>query len=372
MNNNVLPVTVQGHVKITDDLGEVLLDKKNAVHPQNMARVIARALAHESNFFINRIAFGNGGTVVTGAGAITYNTPNDGITDNAGYASRLYNETYYEIIDENGILLGTGPGSNPSGDSPSIPNVPGGPGVYSLEQGTISQVVISATLNPGEPSGQLPNDNQAPVENTEEDFTFDEIGLFTSGAPNAPTSGYQEVDYGGKTNEDLTGLLDGIQYYFDISIDGGVAQHITIGPLALGGGTGAGGNYTFGDIIPLINFQLGGSATVSITEPGVTQTYGFLKFTSTTTGNTSSIAIVDETLLPLGPTNTWLFGQIQDFNEFEVAVNGVNAGQANNPVTPSLEVERMLTHIIFSPVLKSANRTLTITYTLTVQVAQSV
>ena len=37
-------VKVKGHLHIADDLGNVLVDKDNAVHPQNMSRVIARAL----------------------------------------------------------------------------------------------------------------------------------------------------------------------------------------------------------------------------------------------------------------------------------------------------------------------------------------
>lgn len=372
MNNNILPVTVIGHVKITDDLGDTLLDKKNAVHPQNMARVIARALASEDNHAIHRIAFGNGGTAVTGVGEITYYTPNDGITDNAGYQSRLYNETYYEVIDENGVLVSTGPGANPADDPASIPNVSGsGPGVFSEETGVISKVIITAVLNPGEPSGQFSNDNQAPIEDSESDFTFDEIGLFTSGAPLAPTSGYQNVNVAGKTNLSPTGLIDGIAYYFDITVDG-TPITVTLAPLVLNGGTGSGGAYIYDDIIPLINAQLLGLAVCEITTPGVVQTYGMLRFTSTSTGASSTVAILDETIGSPGPTSSWLFGQLLDFVEIVPPVAGVNIGVQNAPTAPSTEADRMLTHIIFSPVLKSANRTLTINYTLTIQVAQSV
>ena len=52
-------------------------------------------------------------------------------------------------------------------------------------------------------------------------------------------------------------------------------------------------------------------------------------------------------------------------------VDGADAGVQNNPVFPQLERERLLTHIIFSPVTKTANRTIAITYTLTVSVARS-
>ena len=61
----LLPIIVKGHLHIEDDLGNVLVDKDNAIHPQNMARVISRALANESNYFIKEIAFGNGGTDIS-------------------------------------------------------------------------------------------------------------------------------------------------------------------------------------------------------------------------------------------------------------------------------------------------------------------
>ena len=52
-------------------------------------------------------------------------------------------------------------------------------------------------------------------------------------------------------------------------------------------------------------------------------------------------------------------------------VNGVDAGVQNDPVNPGTEAERLLTHVIFSPIQKTADRTLSITYTLTVAVARS-
>ena len=117
MTNIQLPFDVKGHVLIEDDLGHVLLDESNAVHPQNMARVIARALSLEDNFWIHRIAFGNGGTQIDGTGQIEYNTVNDGqAPDVRTWDSRLYNETYSEIINEGQVVLnpelGTDPGSS--------------------------------------------------------------------------------------------------------------------------------------------------------------------------------------------------------------------------------------------------------------------
>ena len=106
MNNDNLSVQIKGHLKIVDDLGNVLVDKFNAIHPQNLSRVIARALSNESNYFINRIAFGNGGTFTNIAGHITDKMPNTGYPpDIATWDSRLYNEIYSEIINAGQTVL---------------------------------------------------------------------------------------------------------------------------------------------------------------------------------------------------------------------------------------------------------------------------
>jgi hypothetical protein len=369
MINNYLPVSVSGHVHIEDDLGEVFLDKRNAIHPQNMARVIARALAHEPNSWIGRIAFGNGGTITDAAYQITYRPPNDGIPpDVAGWQSRLHNETYSEFIDESQINIGSGPGSSVLNDPASINNNASGPGVVSNELGLISQVVVTCVLNSNEPSSQVPSDivgNPALLitEFTETPFTFDEIGLFTTGAPIVPTAGYQYADVGTRAATDITGLVNDTVYVFDIVVDG-VSQTISIlTPIT---GSGGSGEILYSDLITLINASLVG-ATASISN-NVAQTYGFLKFTSNTVGATS-LCVVTEPAVP--PTN-WLFDNIGSFLGLTAAVPGLNAGVANDPNNPTTEAERLLAHICFSPILKSANRVFIIKYTLTVSVARSV
>lgn len=361
-----LPVEVMGHVLIQDDLGQTLLDKKNAIHPRNMARIISRALANENNSHINRIAFGNGGTVVDAAYQITYNPPNDGQSpDPAGWESRLYNETYSEYIDESNVNVGTGDGANPAGDPTSVEHV-SGPGVRSNELGLTSEVVIEVVLNPGEPSGQFDTDNQTPVENTESDFTFDEIGLFTPGLPATEEPGFQYVNVNNKTATDATGLAPNFTYSFKLAVNGGAQQTINITTPSSGSGTS--GEILFADIVPLMNAQMVG-ITASVTD-GVNQTFGKIKFTSNTTGTASAVVIED-----LGAGNypaNFLFSNIVGFASIEAPVAGQDAGVQNDPTNHDRERERLLTHIIFSPVLKSANRTLTITYTLTVAVARSV
>lgn len=401
-NRGYLPVTVKGHCKIVDDLGNVLLDKDNAIHPQNMARVIARALAHENNFFINRIAFGNGGTIVDAAYTVTYKTPNDGQSpDIATWNSRIYNETYSEIVDDGQTVLnpdlGTDPGSAdlntgvrtgggavPSSDPVSVPHV-SGPGVRSRELGLTSEVIITSVLNGDEPLGQFISDSNPPTESTEEDFVFDEIGLYTSGAQAINTSGYALIDVGTRNSLDDTGLLPGQPYSFNIAVDGGTSVTINF-TTPVSGGSGAGGQILYGDLCEAINTgdptwalsgvnPLPGGATMTITDTSASlfptiagkQTFGYLKIESPTSGASSSVDLT-------GANTTSFLSQLNPpvgATLYENNISGTVAGLQNAPTAPTTEAERLLAHLIFSPVLKSKNRTLIITYTLTVSVART-
>lgn len=87
-------LSFHGHVLISDaDTGEVLLDKFNAINFENMAIAIANLLANKTDgngngFYISKIAFGRGGTVVDANGNITYKTPK---TNGAGGSLYLPN-----------------------------------------------------------------------------------------------------------------------------------------------------------------------------------------------------------------------------------------------------------------------------------------
>lgn len=393
MYSTNMPFEVIGHAKIEDDLGNVLVDKKNAVHPQNMSRVIARALSNENNYLIHRIAFGNGGTEIDAAFTITFKTPNDGQPpDTQTWESRLYNETYSEVIDDsNSSLLGTDPGSagprvgtrvgggaDPSSDPATVEHV-SGPGTRSRELGLTSEVVVVAVLNPTEPAGQLVND-QTP-NNINSTFTFDELGLFTTGKPAAASAGVQDVDVSDKSSTDQTVLVGGTEYNFRITVDGGSETVIYLTPPA--------DNPTYGELCEALNnataaagiawqvsAPMPGGATISITDttfgtyPSIEglQTYGFVRFTSGTSGSISSIS------LGLGgagsPPASDLFANLPGVI-VTPAIAGSDKGVQNNATTPATEQERLLTHLIFAPVLKAANRTLTITYTLTISVART-
>lgn len=343
-------VKIKGHLKIVDDLGQVLLDKKNAIHPQNFARVIARALSNEANFHIHRMAFGNGGTFSNAIGQITFKNPNV----SGSWADVLYNETYYEIVDESDVNVDTGPGSNDE-DLLTAQN-----SVISSETGTISNITVTVELNPTEPSGQLDNDLASPGSSQlEGEFVFDEIGLFTTGISHLGTHGYQDVDVGGTKNENVdTGLAPSSSYSFNIAVDGGGVTPITINTPVTG--SGSGGEILYWDLVQLINTELA-NATLGATCSIGAITGGNLRFTSNAIGPTSTIALTDVSL----------FAVLTDFAAINVAVAGVASLQNGTPPLYNDEGERMLTHVIFAPVLKAANRTLTLTYTITVSVQQA-
>lgn len=157
MNQSLLLQT-KGWVKIVDrDTGAVILDRANAVHPQNMSLAIARSLAHEDNGYVYEICFGNGGTSINSSSVLVYRTPNTlGAAD-------LYNQTYSVQVDDQ--VVGT-PTTN-STVAASAPN-----------PSTSAIVTVIAMLNSNEPSDQAAADNI--TTDTEAPYVFDELGLKTS------------------------------------------------------------------------------------------------------------------------------------------------------------------------------------------------
>lgn len=157
-----LPFSVSGHVLATDkDTGEVLLDRHNDIHAQNMARVIARGLANEAGSGVYKLALGNGGTHIDASLNITYLTPNT-----TGTSATLYNQTYDEVVNPNDVTVGEN-NSTVSSASPT-------PALSSI-------VVVSCELAPSEPAGQ-PLDDGGTV-NPDNDFAFDEMGLLSTDEP---------------------------------------------------------------------------------------------------------------------------------------------------------------------------------------------
>ena len=89
-------IHVQGHIKIHDpESGDVFIDKRNAVHYENISIALAQSIANSGQGFIYQMGFGNGGTAVDPTGIITYLTPNT-----SGSNASLYNETYVKVVDD--------------------------------------------------------------------------------------------------------------------------------------------------------------------------------------------------------------------------------------------------------------------------------
>lgn len=147
-----------GHVLIRDgETGEVLVDKMNAIHYENMSEALADALAHRDRGHIHEMAFGNGASTVSGIGAITYFPPN-----NTGADARLYNETFSKIVDDQSLLM---PDANRTKNKITVQHTTGA--IY-------TDIVVLCTLDYSEPSGQDAFDDGTSVEGN---YVFDELGL---------------------------------------------------------------------------------------------------------------------------------------------------------------------------------------------------
>jgi hypothetical protein len=70
-------ILLHGHIKIFDPVTqEIIVNKRNAIHYENMSIALAQSLADEGIGTIYQMSFGNGGTAVDPTGIITYLTPN--------------------------------------------------------------------------------------------------------------------------------------------------------------------------------------------------------------------------------------------------------------------------------------------------------
>jgi hypothetical protein len=392
MVNVKFELNVKGHCKIVDDLGHVILDQHNAIHPQNLSRVIARALSNEHNYFIHRVAYGNGGTTIDAAHNITYRPPNIGQSpDISTWDSRIYNEIFSKVVDDGqsvlnpliGLDLGsadlntgdrTGGSAVHSEDPITIPHV-SGPGVRSLELGLTSEVIISAIINASEPI----------LGGVTTDFSFDEIGLYTTGAAAINTNGYQYIDVGNKTSADATGLGLNETYSLIISVNNGTPTIITF-KTPLGGGSGLLGEILYGDLCQAFNTgdtdwgftgvnPLPNNSIISITDAsnGLFSTIagavtnGFLKITSGTPGAASSIKLDDADWSTHQTLTSFLPGLNPPLGGILIPpASGTASGLQNTPTTPAAERERLLTHLIFTPITKPAGSSWSMTYTLTI------
>ena len=153
---------IEGFVKIHDPIsGEVLVDKKNAIHYENISIAMAQSLSNRLDpngsrlGIIYEMAFGNGGSSVDPTGVITYLPPNT-----VGQNADLYNETYAKVVDDNSAA-----DTDPINNKMTVLHTAGT--VY-------TDILVTCLLDYGEPPTQQVFDNST---NFNGEFVFDELGL---------------------------------------------------------------------------------------------------------------------------------------------------------------------------------------------------
>ena len=153
-------VKIEGFVKIFDpNTKEVFVDKKNAIHYENMSISLAETLSNRTSAqgggWIYEMAFGNGGSSVDPTGIITYLPPNT-----TGINADLYNETYAKVVNDNSAA-----DTDPTNNKMTVLHTSGK--VY-------TDILVSCLLDYGEPPGQQAFDNST---NFNGEYVFDELGL---------------------------------------------------------------------------------------------------------------------------------------------------------------------------------------------------
>ena len=152
-NNGVL---IQGHIKIHDpESGAVFVNKRNAIHYENMSIALAESVANQGQGFIISMAFGNGGTSVDPTGIITYLTPNS-----TGTNASLYNQTYTKVVDDRSVT-----NLDPQRNKIETRHVNGT---------NYTDVLVTCLLDYGEPNGQDAVDQASQANSL---YVFDELGL---------------------------------------------------------------------------------------------------------------------------------------------------------------------------------------------------
>lgn len=156
MINEQSGVHLEGHIKIYNpESGHVFVNKRNAIHYENMSISLAESLGNAGTGYIYQMGFGNGGTSVDPTGIITYLTPNS-----TGTNASLYNQTYAKVVDDRSVN-----NVDPQRNKIETRHVTGT---------NYTDIVVSCLLDYGEPEGQDAFDTAA---DTEQQFVFDELGL---------------------------------------------------------------------------------------------------------------------------------------------------------------------------------------------------
>ena len=149
-------IHVEGHIKIWDPTTqEIILNKRNAIHYENMSISLAESLANAGEGFIYEMVFGNGGTSVDPTGIITYLTPNS-----TGSNSSLYNETYSKVVDDR--------------SANNVDKTRNKVETRHVAGTNYTDILVTCLLDFGEPANQSAFDNSTAAEDR---YIFDELGL---------------------------------------------------------------------------------------------------------------------------------------------------------------------------------------------------
>ena len=179
MFKDKINVQAIGTLKISDkETGTVLVDKRNAIHPGNMAYILASALGGKptsvnssgSSPFINWMAFGNGGSSSTTT--ISYRSPRvfttyDGLPITSSN-STLYSKTYQQEV----VSTVYAPGEDMGGGN----LVPENTSKVNFKV-EMSHDDYEAMQQLSDPSITTPATDSSTDTNSVTAFTFDEIGL---------------------------------------------------------------------------------------------------------------------------------------------------------------------------------------------------
>lgn len=155
-NKDITGLHIEGHIKIFDPSSkEVYVNKRNAIHYENISIALAKSIADNGEGFIYQMAFGNGGTAVDPTGIITYLTPNS-----SGTNASLYNQTFTKVVNDRSTN-----NIDPTRNYIQTRHVTGV---------NYTDVFVSCLLDYTEPYGQSAFDT---ANNNNSEFVFDELGL---------------------------------------------------------------------------------------------------------------------------------------------------------------------------------------------------
>ena len=165
-----LNINMHGHVKIFDvDTGEILVDKPNKIHAENMSRCIATALSNKDYFTLYEMHFGNDGTIIDAQGNLTYREPKVTFANDD-----LYNDRFFRNID--------------TLDSDNTDTSANKIDIAYTDGNAFTDIIITCTLNYDELMQSDSNFNLAGVDQkttdgtTDGNFVFDELGLQSKSA----------------------------------------------------------------------------------------------------------------------------------------------------------------------------------------------